>query len=79
MQPTRALQLEQLAMEQYYLLNIMEDAVMKLRLSTLKIMLLVTVISINLAKFIEMTVTSNIIFRVLNLNFITASSIIFSK
>ena len=49
MQPIRALQLEQLVMEQYYLLNIMEDAVMKLRL-TLKIMLLVTVIWTNLAQ-----------------------------
>ena len=59
MQPIRALQLEQLVMEQYYLLNIMEDAVMKLRLSTLKIMLLVTVISINLAPEQKLVVRSN--------------------
>ena len=59
MQRIRDLQLEQLAMEQYYLLNIMEDAVMKLRLSTLKIMLLVTVISINLAPEQKLVVRSN--------------------
>ena len=59
MQPIRVLQLEQLGMEQYYLLNIMEDAVMKLRLSTLKIMLLVTVILINLAPEQKLVVRSN--------------------
>ena len=59
MQPIRALQLERLVMEQYYLLNIMEDAVMKLRLSTLKIMLLVTVIWTNLAPGQKLVVRSN--------------------
>ena len=59
MQPIRALQLEQLGMEQYYLQNIMEDVVMKLRLSTLKIMLLVTVIWTNLAPEQKLVVRSN--------------------
>ena len=59
MQPIGALQLGQLAMEQYYLLNIMEAAVMKLRLSTLKIMLLATVIWINLAQEQKLVVRLN--------------------